>query len=74
MGGGRMINSRLLKSFIVKNGLTQKQVAENIGISKQSFSAKINNKVNFKVDEAVSIALLLQLTDIETTEIFFAKK
>ena len=68
-----MINTKLLKSYFIKNGLTQEDVAKKIGISYQSLSDKINNKVQFKVNEVSSLCELLKIKN-EKDEIFFAKK
>lgn len=68
-----MINTKLLKSYFVKNGLKQEEVAKNIGISYQSLSDKVNNKVQFKVDEVSELCEILKITS-ERDEIFFAKK
>ena len=68
-----MINTKLLKSYFVKNGLTQDEVAKKIGISYQSLSDKINNKTQFKVDEVSDLCNVLRI-DNEKDEIFFAKK
>lgn len=68
-----MINTKLLKSYFVKNGLTQEDVAKNIGISYQSLSDKVNNKVQFKVNEVSSLCEILNIKD-DKDEIFFAKK
>lgn len=50
-----MINTKLLKAAIAENGMKQSEVAEKIGISMQSFSSKINNKTQFKIDEVLSL-------------------
>ena len=68
-----MINTKLLKSYFVKNGLTQEDVAKKIGISYQSLSDKVNNKVQFKVNEVSSLCEMLSINE-DKDEIFFAKK
>lgn len=68
-----MINTKLLKSFFVKNGFTQENVAKKIGISHQSLSDKINNKVQFKVNEVSALCEMLNIRE-EKDDIFFAKK
>lgn len=67
-----MINTKLLKSYFVKNGLTQEDVAKQIGISYQSLSDKINNKVQFKVNEVFSLCEILNI-NVDKDVIFFAK-
>lgn len=67
-----MINTKLLKSYFVKNGLTQDEVAKKIGISYQSLSDKINNKCQFKVNEVSELCNVLAIKD-DKDKIFFAK-
>ncbi len=67
-----MINTQLLKAAIVEKGLTQTEVAKKIGISYQSLSDKINNKTEFKIDEASALCTLLGISE-KKDEIFFAK-
>lgn len=67
-----MINTKLLKSYFVKNGFTQEEIAKKIGISSQSLSDKINNKVQFKVDEVSSLCEILEITH-DKDNIFFFK-
>lgn len=67
-----MINTKLLKSYFVKNGFTQEEIAKKIGISYQSLSDKINNKVQFKVDEVSSLCEILEITH-DKDDIFFFK-
>ena len=68
-----MIQTNLLQSYFKRNGLRQEDVAKKIGISKQSLSDKINNKVQFKVDEVSLLCELLNISE-EKEQIFFAKK
>ena len=68
-----MINTKLLKSYFVKNGLKQEEVAKSIGISYQSLSDKVNNKVQFKINEVSSLCDILKIAE-DKDEIFFAKK
>lgn len=68
-----MINTKLLKSYFVKNGLTQEEIARKIGISYQSLSDKVNNKVQFKIDEVANLCEILEITT-EKDNIFFFKK
>lgn len=68
-----MINTKLLKSYFVKNGFTQEEIAKKVGISYQSLSDKINNKVQFKVDEVSALCEILEITN-DKDSIFFFKK
>ena len=56
-------NTRLLKGKIVENGLTDSDCADKIGISRQSFSRKINNKTDFKASEILSLCVLLGIKE-----------
>ena len=67
-----MVNTRLLKAAIVESGMKQSEVAEKIGISYQSFSDKINNKTEFKVNEVISLCEVLDIAE-RREQIFFAK-
>lgn len=67
-----MVNKNKLKSVIVKNGLTQAKVASAINISETAFSAKINNKRTFDIDEVKKICILLNISSpTELMNIFF---
>lgn len=63
-------NSNLLRGRIAEKGLTQKEVAEMIGITYQSFSEKINNKSHFKVSEIIKLCDILGIVDKDSY--FFA--
>lgn len=58
-----MTNSNKLRAKIRENGFTQKEVAEKIGISLQSLSYKINNKIEFRASEMERLCNLLDITD-----------
>jgi transcriptional regulator with XRE-family HTH domain len=68
-----MINTKLLKSYFVKNGLKQEEVAKRIGISYQSLSDKVNNKAQFKINEVSLLCDILNIAE-DKDEVFFAKK
>ncbi len=64
-----MINKNKLKSKIVENGFTQESLSEKMGISRQSFNSKLNNKVEFRVSEIESLCEILKIDDVKS--IFF---
>ena len=66
-----MVNINLLKSEIVKNGMTQEQFCKKIGMSHSTFIRKIKKGI-FNTDEAATIAKVLNVKD--PSEIFFAYK
>ena len=66
-----MIKTNELKGIIVKNGYTQKQVAERIGITPKTFYEKMKRGV-FNSDE---IEIMIDMLNISNpSEIFFAKE
>lgn len=64
-----MINTNELKAVIVKKGLTQYQVARNIGIAPKTFSLKLKKGV-FGSDEIEKMIILLDLKN--PMSIFFS--
>lgn len=66
-----MLDANALKAEIVRNGMTQGQVAEIIGMSANTFSAKIRNN-GFGLDEADK---LIEVLGIENPgAIFFSQR
>ena len=65
-----MTDTNKLKAILVENGLTQKQVAEKIGISSTSLNYKISNKRPFNSDEMFRLCDILNIK--EPRNIFFA--
>ena len=66
------MNKELLRSIMVLNGDTNKDLAEYLGISVQSFSAKINeNKTEFKKKEIARICERYNLSADQIQAIFF---
>lgn len=66
-----MIRTNELKGIIVKNGFTQKQVAEIIGITPKTFYEKMKKGV-FGSDEIQTMIDILNINN--PCEIFFAKE
>ena len=65
-----MTNSLELKALIVKNGLTQQELAKKMGISFASLNMKIHNKRQFKSKEILFLRDILHIENIDN--IFFA--
>lgn len=71
------MNSRLLKSYMALNGDTIRDLAEFLGISPQSVSYKINEKVinkdkiEFKQGEIAAIKERYNLSADQVEAIFF---
>ena len=66
-----MLDANALKAEIVRNGMTQGQVAERIGMSATTFSQKIRNN-GFGLDEADKLILLLGIQN--PGAIFFSQR
>ena len=66
-----MLNKNSLKAEIVRQGLTQKQVAEAIGISEKTFISRMKSGV-FGTDEVEVMINLLKIKD--PMSIFFAEQ
>lgn len=64
-----MLNRNALKAEIVRNGLTQKDVAKMIGKSEKTFISKMR-KGSFGTDEAE--IMIRELSIKNPAEIFFA--
>lgn len=56
------VNVNLLKSYMVKAGYTQKELAKLLGISEQTLTRKLKKRV-FGTDEAAKIVELLSIDD-----------
>lgn len=50
-----------IKGKIAENGFSQKDVATKIGISRESFSFKINGKRDFSLEELEKLSVLLSM-------------
>lgn len=67
------MNKELLRSFMVLNGDTNRDLAVFLDISEQSVSNKINeNGTEFKQGEIAAIRQRYGLTAEQVTDIFFA--
>ncbi len=66
-----MVNSRKIKGRLVELGLTQKDVAEKIGVAQPTANQKINNIRPMDLQEAEAIADLLKINPGEFVEYFF---
>lgn len=66
-----MINRNRLVGKIAENGLTQGDVARALGVSANTFSARINGKSYFNTDEVERLCQILCITDdAEKAQIF----
>ena len=65
-----MTNTLELKAAMIKKGYTSGTLADEIGLSRQSMSYKINNHREFTVSEINAICKALDL-DLEQKELIF---
>ncbi len=63
-----VINSNYVKSLIVAKGLSQSDIAANMGITRSAFNMKLNGRAPFKGLELLQLAEILDIkmaTDIK---------
>lgn len=70
------MNGALLKGKMREHGLTQKEVAEKIGVSLSRFNAKLNETggAEFSLGEVRAMIPILRLTPDLVDDIFFNEK
>lgn len=68
-----MLNVSKIKGRLAEMNLTQKDVANALGIALPTASQKINRVRPMDLDEAEKLAKLLQIKDSEFREYFFAQ-
>ena len=64
-----MIQANLLRARLAEKGMTQRQLAEAIGISIPAMSLKVRNRKEFRLSEVQRICTCLEIE--EPNEIFF---
>lgn len=69
--GGEILNTQLLKSYRVKLGFTQKNIAKLLQIDVTTYSKKENGVIEFKASEISILKVILNLTPMDIDEIFF---
>lgn len=67
-----MVQTQKLNEAIKAAGLRKDGIAASLGISRQSLSNKINNKVEFRAKESLWLKDALNLNTENFVEIFFA--
>lgn len=67
-----MINTKMLRDKINDAGYKLQFVAEKCGLTYFGFMKKVNNETEFKASEIMILKVLLNLTDKEVNQIFFA--
>ena len=67
------MNLDKLNGLIVEKRKSKKSIAEEMGISQQALSKKLNGKTRITTDDATMFCDILQITDLATkAEIFLA--
>lgn len=69
-----MANTEKILCRIRELGMTQREIADCLGIKQSTLSLKINNKRPFYLNEAFCIAELLKISNDEFGIYFFAKE
>lgn len=65
------MNTDELRSKRIKHALTQKEIAEKLGMSTKSYNRKELGVIDFSREEIKNISSVLDLTKMEIIEIFF---
>lgn len=65
------MNTDELRSKRIKHALTQKEIAEKLGMSTKSYNRKELGVIDFSREEIKNISNVLGLTKMEIIEIFF---
>lgn len=69
-----MTNSAMLEDCIKKSGLKKSHIAQSMGLSRTSFSNKLNNRCDFWASEITQLCDILKIKDVRVRDsIFFAK-
>jgi len=69
----QMLNVNKVRGRLAELNLTQKDVANALGIAAPTASQKLNRVRPMDLDEAEKLAQLLQIKDSEFREYFFAQ-
>ena len=66
-----MIDTSKLKGLMAEKGYTQRKMAGEIGISEATMYKKMHEGI-FGSDEMTAISMILEMTDTQKLNIFFA--
>lgn len=61
--GDKMLNKNLLKGAIARAGITQRQLAENIGMTPNTMSSRMQGVSHFDTEEIDKICNVLKISD-----------
>ena len=67
------MNSNLLKATIIKNGDTQENLADAMGLPTSALNMRINGKIEFRRNEIIFIKRRYSLSSDEVDSIFFTE-
>lgn len=63
-----------LKGKIIEKYGTQREFAKEFGVSKNSFSMKMNNKISFSTNDILKITNMLNIDKDDISSYFFTQK
>lgn len=69
-----MVNAQLLDEKISKSGYKVNYICDTLGMTRSCFSLKKNNKRSFRVSEIFVLSHLLNISEEEKQNIFFAQQ
>ncbi len=69
-----MLNTRKLKGRMAEKGLTQKDIAEALGIATPTVNQKLNNVRPMDLTEAEQLAKILDISAEDFSAYFFANE
>lgn len=67
-----MVNKNYLKAAMIRKGLTQADVAKQMGLSTQTYNRMVNGRSQFTVGDVRKLISILDLTSNDVKSIFFA--
>lgn len=66
-----MVNTKTLKSRMKDIGITQRSIAESMGLSQATISQKFSGSRPLTVDEAETLCKILHIPDSDFSKYFF---
>ena len=71
-GETRMVNSKLLKSKMAEENITQDYLADRLKLSQPTLSLKLNNNRSFTIDEMLCVVDVLNIEPADLRKFFLA--
>ncbi len=65
-----MIQKNILKSKLTLNEITQRDLAERLGLAEVTINKKVNGTIGFSLEEIAKMKDYLRLSNDEVVEIF----